>query len=270
MSIYKCLTTPEYLQQRDYSDNFNNEYSPLLNEYSKKWVIDPIRQWSRVWEYPFVYQEIIDALPKPTSHQNLVLDAGCGVSFFPYYLQSQLNCSILGIDYDSSLADVYDRISKESPNQIDFHASGIDDMPIENETVDVLYSISVLEHTNNYESIIKEWHRVVRPGGHLVLTFDLSVDGLADISVENTEKMLSVLSHYFKPKFTPEVVNLSDILKRPGKEILLCHKLDGIQGIDLPWRFPRLSGAISAIRAGHIPRFRMKRLAVVCLSYREA
>ena len=49
------------------------------------------------------------------------------------------------------------------------------DMP--NESLDVICCISVLEHTDNYGEIVREFARVLKRGGLLVLTFDLSLDG---------------------------------------------------------------------------------------------
>ena len=45
------------------------------------------------------------------------------------------------------------------------------------ESVDCVYCISVLEHIPEFESVISEIRRVLRPGGLLVLTFDIDLRG---------------------------------------------------------------------------------------------
>ena len=48
------------------------------------WVSDPLHQWSRQWEYPFVYQAIREELQRRTGTATDILDAGSGATFFPF------------------------------------------------------------------------------------------------------------------------------------------------------------------------------------------
>ena len=62
---------------------------------------------------------------------------------------------------------------------------------------DMVYCISVLEHTENYENVIEEFHRVIKPGGLLLLTFDIDLSGKRDLSPEKSIRLLEMLELCF-------------------------------------------------------------------------
>src|SRR5690606_20253176 len=47
-----------FLDMEAFSSAFLIRNKQHLESYSKKWVPDPLHQWSRQWEYPFVYERI--------------------------------------------------------------------------------------------------------------------------------------------------------------------------------------------------------------------
>jgi 2-polyprenyl-3-methyl-5-hydroxy-6-metoxy-1,4-benzoquinol methylase len=61
---------------------------------------------------------------------------------------------------------------------IQFKFSNIDKLDAPDDTFDVVYCISVLEHIENpaiWQKGLTEMARIVKPGGKLILTFDFSV-----------------------------------------------------------------------------------------------
>lgn len=92
------------------------------------------------------------------------LHLGCGKVYIPGFIHIDL------MDFE----------------HIDYKRS-IDDLSIlENNSVDLIYACHVLEHfsRNNVERVLKEWHRVLKPGG------------IARISVPGFEEIIAVYKKY--------------------------------------------------------------------------
>jgi SAM-dependent methyltransferase len=56
------------------------------------------------------------------------------------------------------------------------HCGSLHNLPVEDETFDVVTSVSVVEHVPYKEYLLKEAFRVLKPGGLLILTFDFAVE----------------------------------------------------------------------------------------------
>ena len=48
-----------FLNMERFSNGFIENYGDFLKNYKKKWVVDPLHQWSRQYEYPFVLSSIL-------------------------------------------------------------------------------------------------------------------------------------------------------------------------------------------------------------------
>ena len=177
-----------------FSDAFLLRNQVALRDYGRRWVEDPLGQWSRQWEYPFVF----DRIRQLGSDQSLrILDAGSGATFFPYFLSIQnpairVSCC----DYDDSLSSIYDQLNRNEECAADFSIADLRTLPFEDHSFDVVYCISVLEHTNAYDAIVGEFYRVLRPGGKLVITFDISIDGKHDIPAVQAVDLLRSLVEF--------------------------------------------------------------------------
>ncbi len=189
---YQGLTQSEsFLHMEAFSNDFLVRNEEALRAYAEQWVADPLHQWSRQWEYPFVH----DRIKQVASNVDFrVLDAGSGATFFPYFLTKQhsqvhVDCC----DYDKSLQWIYEQFNRAENVEVSFSVADLRDLPFEDQSIDVVYCISVLEHTNAYDTIVNEFFRVLRPGGKLIVTFDISRDGRSDIPEEKAEELLSLL-----------------------------------------------------------------------------
>ncbi len=192
----ELIETKGFKEIESFSEKFLlNNLAPFTS-YAHKWVKDPLHQWSRQWEYPYVYNKVRKVAEKEPELK--VLDAGSGVTFFPYYLNNELSSSnIYCCDYDEGLEKAYEEINFNSSKDIKFSTADLRSIPYENESFHVIYCISVLEHTNEYEKIINEFYRLLKPGGALIVTFDVSLDGTHDIDVDEGERLLDSLSKQF-------------------------------------------------------------------------
>lgn len=137
-----------------------------------------------------------------------ILDFGCGDGQFVHRVAGE-GFDIKGVDVSP---EAIHRAKKRFP-LIDVREAG-DTIPFPAETFDTVTAIDVMEHILDIEGTLEELYRVLRPGGHLLIT-----------TTEMTRlKLIAVLllgfNDYFYPT-SPHIRfftrrNLADILTRKG------------------------------------------------------
>jgi len=177
--------------------------------------------WSRQWEYPFVYANIQLFIINDKKNSDIkILDAGSGVIFFPYYIASTFDhIEVHCCNIDVSLKSIFSNINANSKFPVNFYSADIHYLPFKDNSYDIVYCISVLEHAKDFEAVIREFKRVLKQNGLLIVTFDISVDGLADISVKKGVELIKMLEKYFCPI---DNFNLKQDLDRYESSNYLC------------------------------------------------
>jgi SAM-dependent methyltransferase len=179
-----------------YQDEFlatDNRWRPEL-----PWPRDALGWWSRRWEYVYA---LFKGMPEAGES---VLDAGSGITFFPFYLRAN-GLRVSCCDRDDALIPAFRDASKVLGLDVDFKTADLAELPYANASFDTVYCISVLEHTTQWERIVGEFRRVIRPGGKLVLTLDVELsDPDSSYSVSRIAQLLGVLDEAFQmPRFRP-------------------------------------------------------------------
>lgn len=191
------LGQPLFTRLESFSDRFQATHRELLQPYARKWVIDPLHQWSRQWEYPFMAAAIA-AIREQAAGPLAILDAGAGMTFFPHYLlETCPDTTVECCDIDASLAPLYEAVGRSYPRAPGFRVADLTRLPYADQTFDVVYCVSVLEHIPGREAVMAEFARVLKPGGKLVVSFDLSLDGSRDISLPEARRMVAELARFF-------------------------------------------------------------------------
>lgn len=269
---YEALLCGERFKSMEaYSNDFLKRNQPLLTPYARKWVSDPLHQWSRVWEYSFVshwVEHYLQSLSRPGAS---ILDAGSGITFFPYFLKSRFpSLQMTCVDQDEYLKDMYKKVNCTLDLDVHFNARPMDRTLLPDVAFDVIYCVSVLEHTRNYAAILDEFLRLLKPQGRLIVTFDVSLDGRSDISLTRLPGLMRELSVRFRPMET-EASGMTQRVgeMNPDAGWVTTKYIQQIRREWLPWRYPKLSGAMAALRQGHVPDFSIKYLTFTCLVFEK-
>lgn len=131
--------------------------------------------------------------PKEIFAGKIVLDAGCGSGKFSAALARFGAKKVFGIDIGEKGLDFARKQSKKVPygDRIEYRYGSTFDIPFADESLDVVWSNGVIHHTLDYERCIREFFRVLRPGGTLFLyvngtfgLFELLLDNLREATAD--------------------------------------------------------------------------------------
>ncbi|QGT99248.1 hypothetical protein SYNTR_0655 [Candidatus Syntrophocurvum alkaliphilum] len=182
--------------------------------------------------------------PKIKNLKGRVLDAGCGAGFASIVMSQYL--SVYSIDACSTrleraralfkimkkgerktfskaidliaeelgrlsvyceIPTVNELLSKES-YKVNFIQGSIENLPYENEFFDIVNCLDVLEHTYNPEKVLKEFSRVLKPGGKIFITVPTRYGEVEQRIWENIEGTMfpaMLHMHHFNPKALNEI-----------------------------------------------------------------
>jgi SAM-dependent methyltransferase len=140
---------------------------------------------------------------------DVILDIGCGDGALALILGKGA-ARVVGLDINASAIDRANGTATVTANSIkaEFFCTKLEEAGFADGSFDKIFSFSVIEHIPNYREVLREAHRVLKPGGQMVI----SVDSLMGMSAERIERHRSVFSvqHYFTPH------TLSTLLREIG------------------------------------------------------
>lgn len=101
-----------------------------------------------------------------------VLDFGCGSGGLAVAVSRLGARSIYGIDLNRALIEAAIKAAAATGAKVEFRvATKADAIPFVDRSFDVVLCFDVLEHVIEYESIVREWSRVLRPHGRIVISW---------------------------------------------------------------------------------------------------
>jgi ubiquinone/menaquinone biosynthesis C-methylase UbiE len=110
-------------------------------------------------EQPIV-REILDGLPI-----GVALDAACGTGRHAAYLAA-LGHTVIGVDSSPGML----ALARGKVPQGEFHLADLRSLPLEDDSVDVVVCAIALVHLADIDGPFREFARVLRAGGHLVVS----------------------------------------------------------------------------------------------------
>ncbi|HVO42863.1 MAG TPA: methyltransferase domain-containing protein [Aggregatilineales bacterium] len=145
----------------------------LYDVYARRY--DRIKQFDPVWEEETLAKPILRALRYVATP--LVLDVATGTGRLPLALieQPAFHGHIVGLDYSQKMLAV--AAEKLCAAGVDLIYQSADRLPLPDETVDAITCLEALEFTPNPDTVIAEMIRVLRPGGFLLVSNRIGVQG---------------------------------------------------------------------------------------------
>ena len=91
-----------------------------------------------------------------------ILDVGCGLGLYVRRFR-ELSDQVYGVDVDA------DKVRQASETLPGIQKGSAEELPFDDESIDVVFSHEVLEHVTDDRAAVREAHRVLKPGGcHVV------------------------------------------------------------------------------------------------------
>ncbi|MBN1270302.1 MAG: class I SAM-dependent methyltransferase [Kiritimatiellae bacterium] len=146
---------------------------------------------------------------RPAS-SDVVLDLGCGGGLHTYILAKRCRKAV-GLDITEKWTRrAWQELHRLKPGMdVDFVCSPLEKAGFADASFDRIFSFSVLEHIPNYETVLRECLRVLKPGGSI----HFSVDWLApvhDAALIDKHRGDHGVVRYFSPK------EMTDLLSGAG------------------------------------------------------
>ena len=122
-----------------------------------------------------------------------ILDVGCGPGFYVAELLDAVGPegSVVGVDGSSSSLAVAARRCEGRAN-VAFHEADATSLPVADAEFDAALSVQVLEYVPDVAAVLREIHRVLRPGGRVVV-WDVDWSTVS-MRTEDPERMARVLA----------------------------------------------------------------------------
>lgn len=94
------------------------------------------------------------------------LDAGCGGGRYSFALKALGFGEVIGVDFsDINIETATKRLQQSGLSGMQFQKGNVLDLPIEDNSIDFVFSNGVIHHTESIEQGIHEIARVMKPGG---------------------------------------------------------------------------------------------------------
>lgn len=161
--MIKCLATTSELK--------NHRFEEIVRQVDEVATLSCVLKktiYSRVWEYPWIWLQL-----ESLQNRGLrILDIGSEKSPFPFFLAVK-GFDVIVSDVDTNRLRMWKRASHELGVSVEKDILDAQNLNIPTASLDIYQSVSVIEHVPNKSQVIAEAARVLRPGGLLIMTFDI-------------------------------------------------------------------------------------------------
>jgi len=103
------------------------------------------------------------------NHGERVLDAGCGDGSILFALKKHFEISIIGADFSEDALLNTEKNSIRTGFPIETYRADTRNLPLEDNSIDKIFSLGVIEHINDPQTAVNELARCLKPNGVLIL-----------------------------------------------------------------------------------------------------
>ena len=134
------------------------------------------------------------------------------------YLAKNYGAQVTGIEVDPSLIEIAQKHIKEADLETSvtlyYNISAIN-LPFEDASFDIIFSKEVIVHVNDKESLFKEFFRVLRPGGLLIVVDWFKTTGTNSRQLNETLDLDALLFHYCTHhEYEKFIINAGFLIKK--------------------------------------------------------
>ena len=142
-----------------------------------------------------------------------VLDLGAGAGFDCFLAAQRVGKTgrVIGIDMTPEMVKkAQTNAEKSQYENVEFKLGDIENLPLESETVDVIISNCVINLSPDKEAVFNEAHRVLKPGGRLMISDIVLLNELPDFIKNNAQAYIGCVSGAILKE------NYIDLIKKSG------------------------------------------------------
>jgi SAM-dependent methyltransferase len=168
---------------------------------------DALAHFSRQWEFPYAWANL-------GGRPGRVLDAGSGITFFPFLLAAAgFDVECCDRDDELGLDLRYEEARVATGLPVGFSKGELTDLPYPDASFDAVACISVLEHVGEVaRDAISSLARVLRPGGRIVVTWDVDLRRNGGVLIEDASFLLAEIDRYFDLAYPLDLRRPFDLL----------------------------------------------------------
>ena len=136
-----------------------------IRQYGRKWVSTPntlryLLEWERI-------EKAIDEIGKI----GVIMDAGAGSGEYSRrMLESGYVTTVVAVEPFKENFELLDKNLASFTSKAKCVQGTLEELPLMDSSVDCVICSQVLEHIEDHERVVDEFSRVLRPGGHAIIT----------------------------------------------------------------------------------------------------
>ena len=112
------------------------------------------------------YPIMLDAILNNSHQESVVLEGGCGLGKFLFFLREKDYTNLIGVDF---IEEPLQLIKKRDP-VIDVRKGDVNELPIKDDSIDLYLSMGVIEHfEEGPQNALNEAYRVLKVNGTLIV-----------------------------------------------------------------------------------------------------
>jgi ubiquinone/menaquinone biosynthesis C-methylase UbiE len=151
-----------------YDRELDQKVSDIFN--SNATYYEMMVKWHDLHDGLAVEPEVKAIIESRCRLQANILEAGSGSgSIINWFAKKYPEVQFTGVDISRIGVEIAQR---RAPANSVYHVADLKKLPFANETFSFVFSQSVIEHIVGWESALKELHRVLKPGGELLIRLE--------------------------------------------------------------------------------------------------